>query len=298
MAKLGSIGVIGIPYNVGWKGEGIDECPSALRNAGLIKQLDQVAETVVDLGDVKAELPPRDDANPKLLNSHQVIAVCISVASFVRNACEQGHFPLILGAEDSVIMGIMEGLQQGLGESIGLIYLDAHGDFNVPETTPSGLIGGMDVAILTGRGPDSLTKIFGHKPQLREEQIAIFGARDLDPPEREMLNESKVHLYTMDKMREIGPERAMEQAIEELSQIARRIYVHVDIDVLDPSEIGALQMPVPGGLELAECASSLRVVRQTGKLCGLAVMVFNAHKDPHGTEAAKLNRLIVESLHE
>lgn len=298
MANLSLIGVIGIPYNVGWKGEGIDECPSALRNAGLIKQLDQVAETVVDLGDVKAELPPRDDANPKLLNSHQVIAVCRSVASFVRNACEQGHFPLILGAEDSVIMGIMEGLQQGLGESIGLIYLDAHGDFNIPETTPSGLIGGMDVAILTGRGPDSLTKIFGHKPQLREEQIAIFGVRDLDPPEREMLNESKVHLYTMDKVRELGPERAMEQAIEELSQVARRIYVHVDIDVLDPSEIRALQMPVPGGLGLAECASSLRVVRQTGKLCGLAVMVFNAHKDPHGTEAAKLNRLIVESLHE
>jgi len=89
----------------------------------------------------------------------------------------------------------------------------------------------------------------------------------------------------------------MEQAIEELSKVAGRIYVHVDIDVLDPNEIRATQLPVPGGLGLAESASSLRVVRQTGKLCGLAVMVFNAHKDPHGREAAKLNKLIVESLH-
>ncbi len=296
MTRLRSIGVIGIPQNVGWKGEGLDEGPAAFRKAGLVRQLSQVAEVVADLGDVKANLPPRDDTNPKLLNPYQVVAVCKAVAPRVRIACEQGYFPLILGAEDSVIMGIMEGLQQGLGETIGLIYLDAHGDFNTPETTPSGLIGGMDVAMLAGRGPDLLTNIFGHKPQLREEQIAIYGARDLDPPELEMLRRSKVHLYTMDKIRELGPERAMKEATEKLLRAARRIYIHIDIDVLDPSEIGATQLPVPGGLGLTECSDALRVVSQSGKLCGLAVMVFNAHKDHNGKEASQLNQLIVNSL--
>ncbi len=166
MAKLKSIGVIGIPYTVGWKGEGIDEGAAALRKAGLVRQLSQVAETVADLGDVKANLPPQDDTDPRRLNPHQVVAVCRAIAPRVRSACEEGYFPLILGSEDSIIMGIVEGLQQGLGEPIGLIYLDAHGDFNTPETTPSGLIGGMDVAVLAGRGPDLLTNIFGHKPQL------------------------------------------------------------------------------------------------------------------------------------
>lgn len=296
MPKLKAIGVIGIPYNVGWKGEGIDEGPSALRRAGLIEQLGQVAEAVVDLGDVSVDLPSRDDSNPKLLNPHQVVAVCRAVAAWVRSACEQGRFPLVLGAEDSVIMGIVEGLTQGLSEPVGLIYLDAHGDFNTPETTPSGLIGGMDVAILTGRGPDLLTKIFGPKPQLREEQIAIFGARDLDPPEREMLKESKVHLYTMDRVRKLGAERAMRDATEKLSRFCERIYIHMDIDVLEPSEMKAIHMSAPDGLTLADCASALRAVRETGKLCGLAVMVFNARKDPNRTEAGKLTRMIIDGL--
>jgi len=296
VSKLNAIGVIGIPYNVGWKGEGIDEGPSALRRAGLIEQLGQVAEAVVDLGDVKADLPPRDDSNPKLLNPYQVVAVCRAAAARVRSACEQGYFPLMLGAEDSVIMGIVEGLTQQLSEPLGLIYLDAHGDFNTPDTTPSGLIGGMDVAMLVGRGPDVLTKIFGHKPQLREEQIAIFGARDFDPPEREMLEGSKLHLYTMDRVRELGAERAMREVTEILLRFCERIYVHVDVDVLEPSEMKAIHMTAPDGLTLAECASALRAVRGSGKLCGLAVMVFNARKDPDGTEAQKLNQLIVDGL--
>jgi arginase len=296
VAKLRSIGVIGITHNVGWKGEGLDKGPAALRKAGIVGQLSQVAEMVADLGDVEANLPPPDDTNPRLLNPYQVVAVCRAVAPRVRSACEQGYFPLILGAEDSVIMGIIEGLKQGFGETIGLIYMDAHGDFNTPDTTPSGLIGGMDVALLAGHGPDLLTSIFGHKPQLREEQITLFGVRDLDPPEREMLVKSKVHLYTMDKVRELGPERAMKEATEKLLRASKRLYIHIDIDVLDPKEIGATQLPVPDGLGLTECSTALRVVRQSGRLCGLDVMVFNAHKDPNGEEARKLNQLVVDSL--
>lgn len=295
-SKLKAIGVIGIPYNVGWKDEGIDEGPAALRRLGLIDQLKEAAENVTDLGDVHVDLPPRDGSNPKLLNPDQVVAVCKAVAPMVRDACREGYFPVILGAEDSVIMGIIEGLHEGLSDSIGLIYLDAHGDFNVPETTPSGLIGGMDVAILAGHGPERLTNMFGHKPQLSEERIALFGARDLDPPEREMLRSSKVHLYTMDKVKQLGAEQAIREVVERLSQYSGKIYVHIDIDVLDPSEIKALHMNVPDGLRMAECANALRFVRETGKLCGLAVMVFNAHKDPDGTEGKKLNQMIVDIL--
>jgi len=296
MSRIKAIGVMGIPYNVGWKGEGIDEGPSALRKAGLLKQLEHVAETVADFGDVNVRLPPRDDSSPKLLNPHQVVAVCKAVARQVSGACERGYFPLILGSEDSVIMGIVEGLQQALPQPVGLVYLDAHADFNTPETTPSGLVGGMDVAILAGRGPDLLTNIFGRKPQLREEQIAIFGARDLDPPEWKMLKDSKVHLYTMERVAKLSAEQAMKEATEKLLESCERIYVHMDIDVLDPSEIKAIHMSVPDGLKLAECRSALHVVRKTGRLCGLAVMVFNARKDPEGTEAGKLNRMIVDSL--
>ncbi len=296
MPRLNAIGVIGIPYNVGWKGEGIDKGPSALRKAGLLKQLGQVADLVVDLGDLCVEMPPRDDSNPKLLNPYQVIAVCQAIAPRVKEACLGGYFPLVLGSEDSIIMGIVEGLQQGLNKEVGLIYLDAHGDFNTPETTPSGLIGGMDVAMLAGRGPEQLTNIFGNKPQLREEQISIFGARDLDPPEIKMLEVSRVHLYTMDRVRKLGAEQTMREVVDRLSANCDKIYIHMDIDVLEPTEMKAVHMNAPNGLGLGDCTKALHIVRETGRLCGLAVMVFNADKDPTGAEAQKLNRLIVESL--
>jgi arginase len=100
----------------------------------------------------------------------------------------------------------------------------------------------------------------------------------------------------MDKVRKLGPEYAVKEATEKLLRVSRRIYVHVDIDVLDPKEMGAIHLPVPGGLGLTECANALKAVSQSGKLCGLAFMVFNAHKDPDGKEATKLNQMIVSSL--
>jgi arginase len=160
MDVVSRVGILGVPYNVGWRGEGIDKGPQALRNAGLAERLGKVACVVKDLGDIQADLPPYEDSNQKLLNPRQVIALCRVLA----------YFPLILRGEDSVLMGIIEGLKRGLKKRIGLIYFDAHGDFNTPETTPSGLIGGMNVAVVAGRGPEILTKMFGYAPQLPEEK--------------------------------------------------------------------------------------------------------------------------------
>jgi len=287
------IGVLGIPYNVGWKGEGIDEEPKALRASGLIEHLASLQLDVTDIGDVQCRLPSKDQSNPNLLNSAQVIAVCKDIPSRVVECVRSGVFPLILGGEDSVLMGILEGLQQAFpNRRIGLIYLDAHGDFNTPETTPSGLIGGMNVAVVTGRGPMELTAIFGHQPQIPEEAIVLFGARDLDSTEKAALENSKVHVLTTKQVKDMGPDEAMSRALQMLKPYVDKVYLHMDVDVLDPYVMSALILPVPNGLTFEECSSAFKAAAQSGLICGAAVMVFNARRDPMGTEAKKVVELI------
>jgi len=295
MNMISKVGILGVPYNVGWKGEGIDRGPQALRNAGLAERL-RVVRAVEDLGDVRADLPRYDNSNPRLVNPQQVIALCKALASRVESLCRDGYFPLILGGEDSALMGIIEGLKRSLKKRIGLIYFDAHGDFNTPETTPSGLIGGMDVAIVSGRGPEILTKIFGYSPQLPEENIVLFGVRDLDPPERIALEGSRVHVYSRAKIGEVGSGSAMKDALDRLEHACDHIYVHVDLDVLDESVMKAQILPVPDGLSLSEFTEAIRTVRATGKLRGLAIMVFNPLKDSDGLEADKVAKLIAEAV--
>jgi len=295
-SRISKVGVIGIPYNVGWRGPGVDEGARALRDAGLVDELKKVVSEVADYGDIEVRLPPRDDSNPKLLNPKQVEAVCKFLAAKVHSTLQRGYFPLIIGGEDSVLMGIIEGFQKALDSRIGLIYMDAHGDFNTPETTPSGLIGGMNVAITAGRGPKELVEMFGHSPLLPEENIVLYGTRELDTMEEMALAESKVRVYTREKIREVGVENVVKKILHELEPRCDNVYVHVDLDVVDESEMSAQSLPVRDGLSMREFQKSLQALVKSGKLCGMAIMVFNAAKDPKGVEARKVVRLIADVL--
>jgi len=295
-SRISKVGIIGVPYNVGWTGPGIEEGAQALRNAGLVDELRKIVGEVVDYGDVEVKLPPRDDSNPKLLNARQVEAVCRSLAAKVHGTVDREYFPLIIGGEDSVIMGIIEGFRRALGPRIGLIYMDAHGDFNTPETTPSGLIGGMNVAITAGRGPKELVEMFGRSPLLPEENIVLYGTRELDAMEEKALAESKVRVYKREKIREVGVEKAVKKILHDLESKCDRVYVHVDLDVLDETAMSAQSYPVGDGLSMLEFQKTLQGLVRSGRLCGVAIMVFNAAKDPKGMEARKVVRLITDIL--
>jgi len=295
-SRISKVGLIGVPYNVGWRGPGIEEGAQALRNAGLVDELRKVVSEVVDFGDVEVRLPPRDESNPKLLNARQVEAVCRSLAAKVQDTVDRGYFPFIIGGEDSVLMGIIEGFQRALGPRIGLVYMDAHGDFNTPETTPSGLIGGMNVAITAGRGPKELVEMFGRSPLLPEENIVLYGTRELDAMEERILAESKVRVYKREKIREVGVENAVKKILRDLEPKCDKVYVHVDLDVLDETAMSAQSYPVGDGLSMHESQETLQGLVRSGKLCGMAIMVFNAAKDPKGVEARKVVRLIADVL--
>jgi arginase len=176
-------------------------------------------------------------------------------------------------------MGIIEGLRRSLGPKIGMVYMDAHGDFNTPETTPSGIIGGMDVAIVAGRGPGRLAAMFEHSPLLPEENIVLYGVRDLDPLEAKALAESKVRVYPRGKIKSQGAGKTAEEILRHLESKCSWLYLHIDLDVLDTSVFSAQGLPVPDGLSKEEFQSTLKTLVGSGKLCGMALMAFDAAKD-------------------
>jgi arginase len=294
--SLPRIGVIGIPYNAGSKGLSVEKGAEALRNAGIVDALRRFSE-VVDFGDISVNLPAPDWSDPKLLNPDQVEVLCRALADKVKGILDAGCLPFIVGGDDSVLMGVIEGLRRSLGPKIGMVYMDAHGDFNTPKTTPSGIIGGMDVAIVAGRGPKKLAAMFGHSPLLPEENIVLYGVRDLDPLEAKALADSKVRVYPREKIKSQGAEKAAEEILCYLGSKCGCLYLHIDLDVLDTSVFSAQGLPVPDGLSKEEFQSTIKVLVKSGKLCGVALMVFDAAKDADGSQARTVVELATEALH-
>ena len=291
---LSKIGVIGVPYNTGSKGLNIEEGAKALRNAGIVDALRLFSE-VVDFGDINVSLPPPDRSNPKLLSPDQVEVLCKALAAKVKATINAGCFPFIVGGDCSMLMGIIEGLRS-LNAKLGMVYMDAHGDFNTPETTPSGIIGGMDVAIVAGRGPEKLTAMFGHSPLLPEENIVLYGVRDLDPLEAEALAESKVRVYRREKIRTQGAENVAKEILRYLKPRCGHLYLHVDLDVLDESVCSAQGLPVPDGVSKGEFLSTFKALAKSGKLRGVTLAAFDAAKDFDGSQARTVVGLVSEAL--
>lgn len=294
--KLSKVGVIGVPYSVSSFGSGADQSPEALRRAGIVDAVKRISFGVEDLGDLEVELPLPDVSNPRLRNPGQVVVLCRALAKRIQCAVEDGFFPFVVGGDDSVLMGMIEGFRRTLGDRIGLVYMDAHGDFNVPETTPSGMISGMDVAVTAGRGARELVEMFDRCPILPEENIVLYGVRDLDEMEKRALAESEVKVYTMEALRTLGVEQAVEKVLRDLQRNCDRVFLHVDVDVLDASVISAQALTVADGLLLKEFQETLRMLVKSGKLCGIAVMMFDAAKDHRGEEARKLVKLVASAL--
>ncbi|MHC4561728.1 MAG: arginase family protein [Planctomycetota bacterium] len=296
MATLKKIGIVGDPYCVGWACEGITASAAAFRKAGLVEAIGGIVEDVVDFGDVHCDLPPYDDSNPVLLNPEQVKALSRVLADKVEQVTRDGFVPLVFGGEDSVMLGILEGFRRALGAPIGQVFMDAHGDFNTSATSPSGLIGGMENAILAGRGPDELTKLFRDEPQLLEENITLYGTRDLDPKEAAALEQSQVRVWRAERIREVGPAAAMREIVADLRSRVENVYLHIDLDILDESQMSAHVLPVPGGLTREEFVTSAGELIASGLVCGLAVMVFDTRKDPTGSEANKVVEMVSEFI--
>ncbi|NOK59079.1 MAG: arginase [Chloroflexi bacterium AL-W] len=280
------IAIIGVPIDLGAGRRGVDMGPSAIRYAGLKDRLEQIGCNVRDLGNITVPLaeqftPPEPDT--KLRYLEPLITINTTLADQVATIVQEGVFPLILGGDHSLSIGSVNGVAQG--RRIGVIWVDAHGDFNTPETTPSGNIHGMGVAALTGRGHSALSALRQRSPVIREENMALVGIRDLDPLERAALQATGIHVFTMHDIDRRGFAAVMEEAIMRASVGTAGFHVSLDLDALDPSEAPGVGTPVLGGISYREAHLAMELVSESKQLLGMDLVEVNPILDNRNVTA-------------
>src|SRR5215204_6549874 len=269
------IDLIGVPIDLGAGRRGVDMGPSAIRYAHLQDKLQEMGHTIEDKGNIEVpiqEMCQITDANLKYIDC--IIPMARRVSGAVATSIQGGRFPLVLGGDHSLSAGSIRGAAKY--KKLGVIWVDAHADFNTPETTPSGNIHGMPLAALCGLGDPRLVSLWDETtPAVDPKRVAVIGARDLDPGEKRNLREAGVMVQSMEQIDRMGMVTALEKAIDRVSRDVDGIYLSFDMDSLDPRHAPGVGTPVPGGLTFREAHLACEVVAETGKLIGMDLVEVN-----------------------
>jgi len=290
------IRVIGVPMDLGADRRGVDIGASAIRYAGLNDQLRRLGYEVHDIGNIVVPQPesqPIDNTRLKYLEP--IVKVAEELADTVTAALKANEFPLILGGDHSIALGSITGVTR-LHKDIGLIWIDAHADFNTEETTPSGNIHGMILAALAGLGNIRLTDIGGWTPKLDPQRIVIVGVRDLDRGERELLHAHHVHVFTMSDIDQRGISEVMREAITITDMASEGIHLSLDMDSLDPVHAPGVGTPVRGGLSYREAHLAMEHIADTGRLVAMDVVEVNPILDRENATALLAVELVMSAL--
>ena len=289
------IAIIGAALDLGQGRRGVDMGPSAIRYAGLHDRLSGLGFDVLDWSDVETsvlEATKDTDATARYLP--EIKAACARVAQLVGMALEQGALPLVLGGDHSVALGTLGGLAKvhGLG---GVLWIDAHGDMNTPETSPTGNVHGMPLAAALGLANGRFASDAWTLPAVEPTRVALVGLRSIDARERETIHKLGIKAYTMSDIDRIGIERAIR---ESLTHIAGPGFVHVslDMDALDPEVAPGVGTPVRGGLSYREAHLALELVAESGLAGSLEVVEVNPILDRENATAALAVELVASAL--
>jgi arginase len=266
--------------------------PSATRYAGLQARLAGLGHTVHDEGNVSVPNPEEQVAEGTGRRLRAVTAVCQTIFEMGVRSIADGDFGIFLGGDHSISIGsIAAAAQDG---PVGVIWIDAHGDFNTPETSPSGNIHGMPVAALIGEGAESLVNIGYEGAKLQPPQIVQIGIRSLDAIERDRLAHSGIDVYTMRHIDEIGMATVARQALDRLRHLPT-IHVSLDMDSLDPAEAPGVGTPVPGGLTYREAHLLMEILGDSRRVTSLDIVEINPILD-NGNKTALLAVELAASL--
>jgi arginase len=270
--KTKTVRIIGIPIDLGQQHRGVDMGPVAIRYAGLSSSLRNLGYQTQDIGNI--DVP-----------GHYTLTDCgfadrlplIRVASnetykLARRAIEDKTIPIFLGGDHSASIGSIGGISHE--SDCGLIWIDAHGDFNTPETSATGNIHGMALAILLGKGPRELVDVGRKGAKINPDKVVLIGPRELDPDEKKSLRKSGCTIFTMRDIDEQGMSNVIAQGLEKLKNCAN-IHVSLDMDSIDPNEAPGVGTPVPGGLTYREAQLMMEIISDTGRLCSLDIMETN-----------------------
>ena len=295
-----SIVVIGVPIDLGAGRRGVDMGPSAIRIADLEQRLEQLGHRVTDFGDLDVMIPETQQVGQgKLRYKEPILKTCDELRKEVERSLEQGSMPLVLGGDHSLAIGSIAGSTNhyaARGESLGLIWFDAHGDANTAETTPSGNIHGMALAISLGLGDPDLVKLGDRAPKVQPRNTVLIGVRDLDPGERDILKKSGAIVYTMRDLDERGMRDVVDEAIRIASDGTAAIHLSFDLDVVDPEDAPGTGTPVWGGITYREAHLAMEMINDRAPIAAIDLVEVNPVLDTQnmtGILAAELAQSVL-----
>ncbi len=257
------ISIIGVPMDLGQRRRGVDMGPSALRYANVVERLQSLDYVVTDVGDIEIGRPNQFDVIDKenLKDLKEVVKANHKLAMVVSNIVANGQFPLVLGGDHSIAIGTLAGVAEHY-KKLGVIWFDAHGDLNSGETSPSGNIHGMSLAVSLGIGHRYLTGIGGYAPKINPENVVIIGARALDRGEKELIREKGIKVYTMHEIDRLGMTKVMEEAIAHVTNGTDGVHLSFDLDALDPHDAPGVGTPVLGGTSYRETHLAMEMLAE------------------------------------
>ncbi len=277
--------IIGAPLDLGAGRRGVDMGPSAIRYAGLAERLTALGIDIVDRGNVATDVAEATvEHDPKARFLPAIRATCERIAALVGEALDEGRIPIVLGGDHSIALGTLGGLCARRGPG-AVLWFDAHGDLNTPETTPSGNVHGMPLAAALGRAGPAFESPSWSLPAVLAEHVSIIGARDVDPGERSLIAELGLAVHTMSELDRLGIEAVVRGA---LARAADAPFVHIPLarDGLDPGVAPGVGTPVRGGLTYREAHLAMERVAESGLLCCLEIVEVNPILDRENATAA------------
>jgi arginase len=292
--------IIGVPMDLGQSRRGVDMGPSALRVAGLQTRIRQLGHQVEDIGNIPVKQPEEQhygEKRAKYLN--EIAETCKGLAAITQRSLEEGMLPVVLGGDHSIAVGSVAGAAAHFakqGKRIGCIWLDAHGDMNTPETSPSGNVHGMPLASIIGYGAPELVGLAGFKPMVAPRNVAIVGVRDLDARERRIVKESGVHVFTMRDIDERGMREVMAEALRFAGDETDGVAVSLDLDFVDPEDAPGVGTPIRGGVTYREAHLALEMIADSEAMVSMEVVEINPVIDEHNKTATLGVELVLSAL--
>lgn len=286
--RKGKIEIVGMPLDLGQDVRGTDVGPTAIRYARVVERLGAQGFEITDHGNIDVPAFSKVEAGQL---SQVIAAVNQQLFSLCSDIHSRSSFPLVLGGDHSAVLGSVAA--SSFAGRTGLLWVDAHGDFNTPETSPSGNVHGMPLAALLGRGESHLTSL-GSEP-LRAEDVVLVGVRQLDALEREALCAANIRVFTMRDIDQLGMRAVVEEALALLSHTPR-LHLSLDMDALDPNDAPGVGTPVRGGLTYREAHYLMEEVAGCGRLVAMDVVEINPMLDLRNQTAVTAVDLILSAL--
>ncbi len=282
------IHLLGVPMDLGAGRRGVDMGPSAIRIAGVAEKLRSLGHTVIDEGDISTKNPEQQRIrDEKLKYLPEIVRACTILAGKVEKILQSEGFPLVIGGDHSVAIGAIAGVAAHCSKSnkkLGVLWIDAHGDLNTAETSPSGNIHGMPLAASIGLGALELRSVGGNMRNVDPKNVALIATRQLDAGEKKHIKDYGVNIFTMETIDKHGMAVVMAKALRRLRDVGH-VHVSFDLDAVDPTVAPGVGTPVKGGLNYREAHLIMETLYESGKMSSLEVVEVNPILDNRNQSA-------------